>query len=76
MAILNIFRPFGIFYSHLVCFMAIWYILWPFLIIWYNCPGLVCYTKKNLATLLGFVTDRLPIACSEKGLDGGINYHK
>jgi hypothetical protein len=22
--------PFGIFYGHLVYFMAIWYILWPF----------------------------------------------
>jgi hypothetical protein len=22
--------PFGIFYCHLVYFMAIWYILWPF----------------------------------------------
>jgi hypothetical protein len=30
MAIRNRFQPFGIFYGHLVYFMAIWYILWPF----------------------------------------------
>jgi hypothetical protein len=28
--ILDILWPFGIFYGHLVYFMAIWYILWPF----------------------------------------------
>jgi hypothetical protein len=37
--------PFCRFYGHLVYFMAIWYIF----------PLLVCYIKKNLATL-----DQLP----------------
>jgi hypothetical protein len=30
MAIWYIFWPFGIFFGHLVYFVAIWYILWPF----------------------------------------------
>jgi hypothetical protein len=52
---------FGIFCDHLVNFPSIWYILWPFGIfcghleyfvaIWYISPVLVCWTKKNLATL-------------------------
>jgi hypothetical protein len=29
-SIWNILRPFGTFYGHLVCCMAIWYIIWPF----------------------------------------------
>jgi hypothetical protein len=42
-------------YGHLVYFTAIWYISWPlgifsgYLVIF---PVLVCYTKKNLATLV------------------------
>jgi hypothetical protein len=35
-------------YGHWKYFMAIWYILWWFGIFF---PVLVCYTKKNLATL-------------------------
>jgi hypothetical protein len=35
------FTPLGMFYGHLVYFMVIWYIF----------PVLVCWTKKNLATL-------------------------
>jgi hypothetical protein len=37
----SILMPFGIFYGHLVYFMAIWYILWPFGIlfpVWYVVP--------------------------------------
>jgi hypothetical protein len=46
LAILNILRPSGTIYGHLVQFMAIWYNLWPFgtiyghlvqfMAIWYN----------------------------------------
>jgi hypothetical protein len=43
----------GILHAHLVYFMAIWYILWPFGIFYgylvYIFPILVCCTKKNLA---------------------------
>jgi hypothetical protein len=49
MAIWYILWPFGIFYRHLVYFIAIWYILWLFCIF---SPVLVCCSKKNLATLL------------------------
>jgi hypothetical protein len=49
MPIWNILRTFGIFYSHLVHFVFIWYILFRFLV---SC------NKKNLATLL--VTTRRP----------------
>jgi hypothetical protein len=46
----------GIFYGHLVHFMAFWYILWTFGIVRGNLififPVLVFCTKKNLATLL------------------------
>jgi hypothetical protein len=38
----------GIFYGHLVCFMAVWHSLWSFgivFLVWY------VWTKKNLATL-------------------------
>jgi hypothetical protein len=45
----------GIFYGHLVYFMAIWHIL-RFLVYlkvnWYILPVLVSCSKKNLATLL------------------------
>jgi hypothetical protein len=51
----------GIFYGHLVYFMADWYILETigkfyghlvhFLVIWFIFPVLVCCTRKNLATL-------------------------
>jgi hypothetical protein len=50
----SILWPFGIFYGHLVYFMAIWYILWPFGIF---IAGLVYFSSflfvvpKNLATL-------------------------
>jgi hypothetical protein len=40
---------FCLFYGQMVCFMAIWHILWWFGIFF---PVLVCYTEKNLATLL------------------------
>jgi hypothetical protein len=54
----------GILYGHLVYCKAIWYILWAFGIfyghwvyfwsqIWYIFPTLVCFAKKNLATLSG-----------------------
>jgi hypothetical protein len=47
---------FGIFCGHLVYFVVIWYILWSFGIFYGDLvhlfvPVLVCYTKKNLATL-------------------------
>jgi hypothetical protein len=35
-------QPFGIFYGRLVYFLELWYIF----------PVLVCYSRKNLATLL------------------------
>jgi hypothetical protein len=38
-----ILQPFVIFYDHLVYFLVIWYVF----------PVLVCFNKKNLATLLG-----------------------
>jgi hypothetical protein len=38
-------------YGHLVYFVTIWYILWLFGIFF---PGVVCCTKKNLATLLAW----------------------
>jgi hypothetical protein len=38
------FVHFGLFYSHLVYFVAVWYILWLFGIF---LPVLVCYPKKN-----------------------------
>jgi hypothetical protein len=41
--------PFGVLYGHLQYFMAIWYIFWLFGVF---CPVLVCWSKKNLATLL------------------------
>jgi hypothetical protein len=51
----------GIFYSLLVCFAVIWYILWPFglfcgplinfMVKWYIFSVLVRWTKENLATL-------------------------
>jgi hypothetical protein len=45
----------GILYVHLVNFMAIWYMLWPFGIFYgylvYHFPVLVCCTEKNLAAL-------------------------
>jgi hypothetical protein len=45
----------GIFFGPLVCFTAIWNILLSFGIFWvrleYFLPVLVCFTKKNLATL-------------------------
>jgi Na+/H+-dicarboxylate symporter len=40
--------PFGLYYGHLVYFVAFWHILWLFVIF---SPLLVCCTKKNLATL-------------------------
>jgi hypothetical protein len=39
----------GIFCGHLVYCLAIWHILWSFGIF---SPGLVCFTEKNLATLV------------------------
>jgi hypothetical protein len=44
-----IYWPFGLFYGHLVYFVAIGYILWP--LGTYIFPFLVCRTKTNLATL-------------------------
>jgi hypothetical protein len=41
--------PFGIFYGHLVKFMAVWYGLWSFVIFF---PIWNVGTKKNLATLV------------------------
>jgi hypothetical protein len=38
----------GVFYGQLVYFMSIWYIFWSFGMLF---PVLVCYSKKNLATL-------------------------
>jgi hypothetical protein len=38
--------PFRLLYGHLVYFVK-------FMVIWYIFPILVCFTKKNLATLCG-----------------------
>jgi hypothetical protein len=46
---LNILKPFGLFYGHLIYFVTIWNILWLFAIFF---PVLVCCDKKNLATLV------------------------
>jgi hypothetical protein len=48
--------PFGLFYGHLVYFVADWYtylvaIFVYFIVIWYIFSLLVCCTKKNLATV-------------------------
>jgi hypothetical protein len=40
--------PFEIVYSHLVCFLVIWYISWEFVKF---STALACCAKKNLATL-------------------------
>jgi hypothetical protein len=53
---------FGIFYSHLEYFTAIWYILRPFgnvVAIWYIFPLLVYCVKKNLATQLLIPTTQI-----------------
>jgi hypothetical protein len=50
MALSSTLRPFDIFYGHLVCFMAIWYILWYFAI--GISPVLVRCSNKHLATLI------------------------
>jgi hypothetical protein len=46
----------GLLFVHLVYFMAIWYFLWPlgkFYGFWVDLfPVLVCFTMKNLATLI------------------------
>jgi hypothetical protein len=55
----------GIFYGHLVYFMAIGYMWWQ-IVIFYLClfgaffTVLVCCTKKNLATLL-HLSPELPV---------------
>jgi hypothetical protein len=41
--------PFGLFYCHLIYFVVIWYNSWLFGTFF---PILVCYAKKNLATLI------------------------
>jgi hypothetical protein len=51
-AIWKIFRSFDTFYGHLVHFMAIWHILWPFgslVAIWYISPrfGIMCQEKSG-----------------------------
>jgi hypothetical protein len=63
-----VLRSVGIFYNRLVYVMAIWYIFWQFgklgilgilvyfLVFWYISPVLVCFTKQNLATLLGEIS--------------------
>jgi hypothetical protein len=53
--------PFGIFYGHLVYFIAFWYSLWPFgmfFAYWYD------WTKKNLATLIRTGT----ISCAQEAI--------
>jgi hypothetical protein len=52
MVIWNILQSFGVFYGHVVYFMAIWYILWPFgnaVVIWYIFPrfGMLCQEKSG-----------------------------
>jgi hypothetical protein len=42
----------GIFFAHLEYLTAIWYILWSFGI---HSPVLVCFSKKNLATLVSLL---------------------
>jgi Na+/H+-dicarboxylate symporter len=54
----------GIFYGHLVYFVAIWCILWLFGMF---SPVLVCCTKKNLATL--FITVASQIFFTESSCD-------
>jgi hypothetical protein len=44
----------GVFYGHLINFVAIWYILWPFGKFF---PVLESCAKKNLAILLGRDTE-------------------
>jgi hypothetical protein len=51
MAIWSILLPFGLFCGYLVYFVVIWYM--HFLVIGFIFPVLVCYMKKNLATLAG-----------------------
>jgi Ca2+-dependent lipid-binding protein len=41
----------GIFYAHLEYSMAIWYILWSFVVILFIFIPVSIYYKKNLATL-------------------------
>jgi hypothetical protein len=55
----------GIFYGHLVKFMAIWYTVWPFGIVcgplvymYIYFPVLVCFDRKNLATLVMTTIDK------------------
>jgi hypothetical protein len=61
MDIWSIFRPFDIFYGHLVCFVFIWYILCSFgifyvhlvyfVFIWYVFTRVGILYQENLATL-------------------------
>jgi hypothetical protein len=67
----------GIFYVHLVYFTAIRNILFPFVVIWYILPVLVCCTKKNLATLFRTVSRVSRVLAeiephSEPGLPDGL----
>jgi hypothetical protein len=68
--------PFGIFFNHLVCFMAIWYSLSSY---GKFIPVLVCCNKKNPATLAGprkkrcekaFRISRAKKQCKVARLDG------
>jgi hypothetical protein len=66
-AILYILQPFCIFYSHWVYFIAIWYILgFGFF------PLLVFCSKKNLATLPGWIRSHEPIAPASAGTQLGL----
>jgi hypothetical protein len=51
----------GIFHGHLVYFMAIWYILWPFGIFYGHLVNLVYCTETNLATLLPWPVPQIEI---------------
>jgi hypothetical protein len=68
MSIWYILLPFGIFYCHLVYFIAIWYIFW----FWYIFPLLVFCSKKNLATLPGWIRSHEPIAPASAGTQLGL----
>jgi hypothetical protein len=54
----------GIFYGHMVNFVAIWYILWLFGLFCGHfgifSPVLVCCSTKNLATLVCGIIAPLP----------------
>jgi hypothetical protein len=44
----HILEQFGVFYGHWKYFMAIWYLLWSFVVIWYFFPRFgILYLEKS-----------------------------